>query len=196
MTWPWYNSPHKTESNTDLLTDLARWTHCSNLALAQAKQGQRINTAYIYIYMKPKADLSLPPLWLVMGCMCICTQAGRGGEAASTLHLLSAYEKKRKKEACTCAAHARHAWHSVSDECTTGLSVHSHSAPAARCQIYCGLGVQTTAQRPTWVRLSSLSCVSGGRGVGGAYWKLLASTKTTAQQRLSKVAWYTSPSGQ
>lgn len=64
MTWPWYNSPHKTESNTDLLTDLARWTHCSNLALAQAKQGQRINTAYIYIYIyetksRPESSSSL-----------------------------------------------------------------------------------------------------------------------------------------
>lgn len=47
----------------------------------------------------------------------------------------------------------------------------------ARCANHC-----------TWVRLSSLSCVS--EGGGRAYWKLLASTKTTAQQRPSKVAWY------
>lgn len=137
--------------------------------------------------MKPKADLCLPALLIDYGLYGHMHPGRQGGEAASTLHLLSACaENEKKKKKLVRESHAPHKWYSASKNFTTGLSVHSYSAPAARCQINCGSVCEPL--HSAWLGCACrLIHVSQGvvDGVGGGYWKLLASTKTTTQQQPS-----------
>lgn len=79
---------------------------------------------------------------------------GGGGEAASAHHLLSDIANKNSD-----ARSVAHGSRPPSRNPRLGFPAHSYSPPATRCQMDCSGAAE---QRPTWVRLSPLSCVSWG----------------------------------
>ena len=129
-----------------------------------------------------------PPLWgdywaVLAHSMHAPRQAGRqGGEAASILHLLSACaenlkkKKKKKKKGRGRRMYVDHMLATNDSQLGARIlllalhSVHSYSAPAARCQIICSsvcTPPRRAAQRLAWVRLPARLIPVSRRGGGG-----------------------------
>lgn len=162
----------KRDTNTDLLTTVKGDPEKDRPIKTWVKTG-------ISLHVKPKVNPCLPPVWYITSytIWAYTAKQPKGREAASKYPASFVWLCRiwKKPRACVCHMFITNDIHWARITLFVAavfirvvLQLPRAESAAAWCANHC------TA--PTWVRLPSHSCVSGG----GGDWKLLASTNTTA----------------